>query len=121
MFDQIPPTPLYQRGARGDFTRLTAYVNSIGLNPDHSRRASSDAQAELPIANLQLPTAAGAHNALSRSIALRTSAIGHSRIVSVHRGCHAPRPAGVGTGFTPVRIRPGVNPGPTSYEAGESS
>ena len=29
-------------------------------------------------------------------------------------GSSCPPPVGVGTGFTPVRIRPGVNPGPTS-------
>ncbi len=34
-FEQIPPTPLYQRGARGDFARLTAQVSGIMANcPD---------------------------------------------------------------------------------------
>jgi hypothetical protein len=38
--EQIPPTPLCQRGARGDFIRLTAYVNSIGANPESSNGRS---------------------------------------------------------------------------------
>jgi hypothetical protein len=32
-FAQIPPTPLSQRGARGDFSRVTASGNRIGANP----------------------------------------------------------------------------------------
>jgi hypothetical protein len=31
-FEKIPPTPLCQRGARGDFAWVSAKLNSIGVN-----------------------------------------------------------------------------------------
>jgi hypothetical protein len=39
-FEQIPPSPLYKRGAEGGFLGPTAYVNSIGLNSPSSQEVA---------------------------------------------------------------------------------
>ena len=89
-FEQIPPTPLYQRGARpacakrstagrGDFARLMGKVNSIVLSLVLASTMSAEASSTLR----QIPAVVHAHSTFSSGDQTLDELITRARAVGI--------------------------------------